>query len=677
MRVPHGTHYALKHRIYLELSVPKIHGPPGAIRYEEAENPGPQPRQDRGYAGCGAVAYRDPNQSGFRHALLPSTDGPEDGPDMAHDELVIESVNGTSWGPIARYLMKTVADLLLAQEHHLGPEDIPAAAAFAQRLGWQPIFIPAAPGEGDGWRGGVAAFARRGVRISQPRVGQYEVVEARALAVLAEAPGYRPSTALSVYFEHGKGIGPENLAHLHDIGLFIEAQGEHVPYVIGGDFHCDPDEIARAGFARQTTASIVASRDPRGTCRSTTATSEIDYYIMHNSMTTGLKAVGVVEGAGTTPHVPVQLRFRPRLASARTLVLRQPPRMGLERVFGPIPRPPDWTEVKARAAALVSQVRSDDFVIDGAFREAYAQLDTEWADVAEQDVIAATTNDIEVKKEGLRGRSPVLVWRSVQSERPPQPPAHQITLDKWGTVGSIAHEVRGVLLWLIPNAVTDHWLTMGDNAMQGVPVPGRATEQSTADLLDKLEGIREQLASGTDEDGDDGMQGATSATDEAEDGARNETPILGEAMRLLHALACGTQLAVRAAAASQRSGHQRSSIPPLVARLLAAAERIDQQVQAGIKQAAAHHKAAKREDWRQVLMENIANGAKNAHRDLKLPIEWRPTTSITIDGVVTADPQVLLSNYARKYDDLWNSDYKRRVQQKGRDREVRRMGMWC
>ncbi len=196
-------------------------------------------------------------------------------PDVTHFSLRVETVNCTSWGPMCRYMMVARADLILCQEHHLGPSDIPAASALALRLGWQAIFLPAERGDGEGWRGGVAILARRPICVAPPRVGAHEVVPARAIAALIEAPGYRPFTALSVYMEHGRGVGPPNLAHLEEVGMCIEGQGEHVPFIIGGDFQADPDDWARVGFARRMSASLVAARDPRGTCRSSTATSEL------------------------------------------------------------------------------------------------------------------------------------------------------------------------------------------------------------------------------------------------------------------------------------------------------------------------------------------------------------------------------------------------------------------
>ncbi len=113
------------------------------IRVGEAKNPGPP----QGTVIDGAVRYRCPEQQGFWHQSLPSP-GAEQG-DRDDEELLalaVDTVNATSWGPLSRYLLTTSAHVLLCQEHHLPPRDVPTAAAFALRHGWQPMISPAEPG---------------------------------------------------------------------------------------------------------------------------------------------------------------------------------------------------------------------------------------------------------------------------------------------------------------------------------------------------------------------------------------------------------------------------------------------------------------------------------------------------------------------------------------------------
>jgi hypothetical protein len=205
---------------------------PGATRYGEARHPGPA--QSRHVVG--AVEYKAPHREGFHGALVKRLEGelpePAEGPKMAG--LVVETCNATSWGPMRRYLRRTRADVVLTQEHHVGPEQLPAKTAWALRNGWHAIFAPAQQGEGSGWRAGVAILARPHIGLSLPRVGSHVVIPPRAVAASIEPQGHRRMTVVSLYLEDGKGTGTENLTHLAQVGNFIKCQGDDVPYIVGG-----------------------------------------------------------------------------------------------------------------------------------------------------------------------------------------------------------------------------------------------------------------------------------------------------------------------------------------------------------------------------------------------------------------------------------------------------------
>ncbi len=137
------------------------------MRIGEATNPGPSREQGGKWSSIGAASYKCPEQEGFRHAILPAPTEDDQGNDKELFSLVVETTNATAWGTMARYLQRTRAQLVLCQEHHLGPGDTAAAAAFALRIGWQPMFLPAEPGEGEGWKAGVAILlgAASGYRL--------------------------------------------------------------------------------------------------------------------------------------------------------------------------------------------------------------------------------------------------------------------------------------------------------------------------------------------------------------------------------------------------------------------------------------------------------------------------------------------------------------------------------
>ncbi len=389
---------------------------PGATRYGEAENPGPV--QSR--ISLGPVTYKAPHKPGFHGALMRDTEGEEAAmrPDGEMAGLRVETCNATSWGSLRRYLRRTKAEVILAQEHHLGPLEVPAKSSWALRTGWHSVFAPAAPGEGQGWKAGVAIFARPHLGLSLPRVGSHIVVPHRAVAACVEPPGHRLTTLVSLYLEDGKGIGKENLEHIAAVGNFIGYQGADVPYIIGGDWQCKPEDLATTGFACQTGGEIISSACPRGTCRSSRKASEIDYFVVHRMMAVGIQQVKTVEDARTRPHVPVAVEFMPRLVAARTLVLRMPPKISTERVFGPLPPPPNWAEVKDGIMGLVRETRKDNFVIGDAFRDKCEEMYQLWSDLAEVEIEGASADALPLPKKGTRGRRPELKWRSVLPELP-------------------------------------------------------------------------------------------------------------------------------------------------------------------------------------------------------------------------------------------------------------------
>ncbi len=158
----------------------------------------------------------------------------DDGFEKSLFALGIDTCNATAWGSAKRYLRRTKAGAVLLQEHHLAPQRIAEASAWALKHGWHSLFLPAEEGEGTGWRAGVAILARPHMGLGIPHVGPVEVVPSRVMAASIEPPGYRRCTLICAYLEDGKGVSAANLRHLSAIGCCIQAQGENVPCIAGG-----------------------------------------------------------------------------------------------------------------------------------------------------------------------------------------------------------------------------------------------------------------------------------------------------------------------------------------------------------------------------------------------------------------------------------------------------------
>ncbi len=389
------------------------------LRIGEAKIPGPGPTARRD--NWGILSAQRPNHGGFRDACAPGfSEGSgehEEDPPMDLYALKVATANVTSWGSAIAFLNRTEADLVLVQEHKLGQERMEAAIVWLRRRGWNAIMAPAKIGPNGGWSAGVAILAKSHLGISMPAVGSEIVCPAHAVAARIEAPGCRPFMAVSVYPQDGDGLGKTNMGMLQRIGLRIAAQGEDSPFIIGGDLQATPQQLAATGYAGQLGAVIAASADPMGTCRTPTTSREIDYFVVSTGLSAGIAAVTTVPRSGLRTHRPVRLEFKPRLTSLRALIIRKPPPMTTERIVGPLREVTGWETIAEEARMLVGKAADATQDEEGIHRR-LGELYAWWADLAEEELIECTYNGHQMPKKGLRGKAPVLVWRSVLPEQP-------------------------------------------------------------------------------------------------------------------------------------------------------------------------------------------------------------------------------------------------------------------
>ncbi len=622
---------------------PPRQGKSPPMRIGEATNPGPAISRMAG-AGDGAkrsigpLSYADPTRPGFHGALLQGGIGHDNEAGGSEGErygLSIETCNATAWGPLRRYLRRTSAHVVLAQEHHLGPSDIPAKTQWAIRAGWHCIFAPAQRGEGDGWRAGVAIFAKPHVGLSLPRVGSHIVVPHRAVAASIQPPGYRRMTIISMYLEDGKAMGPENLEHLRTVGNFIASQGDMVPFVAGGDMQVAPEVLAATEFASTVNGEVVASACPRGTCRTTRTATELDFFVVHKMLAVGIHEVRTIEDAGTRPHVPVHLSFIPRLTTARAMVVRMPPPITTERVFGPLPPPPSWEQAAAHIKDLVGRARGARFAVDDEFRDELELAYQAWADVAEIEIEAAAADAPPVVMRGLRGRRPALRWRSVLPERPPPPPADEARLTQWRNIANLVTELKRVVYLGLPTNADDD---DGDDA----------DSLTHTNLVEVAEAIKGQARDMTTDEARAEHVDAEDGTDEEDDGGIRYF----EAVIRVRALA--TELARWVRRCAEGGVEYAGSHGTAGVDYVRVVDELADQVSMRLDKVASRAKKVDAQKWREWVTKNLQAGARNAHRYLRLPEEWRPVTVLDPDGVATAAPTSLVEGYAAKYNCLWN-----------------------
>ncbi len=385
----------------------------GVTRYGEARHPGPAAGNPR-MAGSGTVLYPRPLRPGFRDIRCSGFGRSAPGEQPLDDlfQLEVESVNATAWRSAVRRIERSPAQVLLVQETKVLARDIPKMSAQARRRGWQTLWSPAIPGKRGKASGGVAICAKLPVALSGPPRGPSEVVQGRVVAGMIEAPGCRPTVVYSGYFKDGVGANEENLGYLARVGAHCGLQPEGVQKLVGADFNMTPDVLEETGFPSKVDGTIINPGGGVTTCRTAKAASLIDYFVVSKGMAKGVECVSTIERSGIKTHTPVALRFHARLTSLKALALRKPPALGTEALIGPRLPPPDWTPLTRRLGSLAEKASR---VGRAAVEAEYQQAFERWADLAEQEIHAATGEPI--LKAGLRGRAPRLFWRSILPEK--------------------------------------------------------------------------------------------------------------------------------------------------------------------------------------------------------------------------------------------------------------------
>jgi exonuclease III len=272
---------------------------PGATRFGEADHPGPTasaPARVEPPAAARpllrhelrpervALQYPRPRRGGVEHFVAPGFVAQDNGQGQDDFRLRVESANTTGIKSLKRRLRDSESHVLLAQETRAMDDRCVALSAWALRRGWKSLWAPAAKGKGGGPSAGVAVFVRSHLGLRHPQTAGYVWHPSRAVAGIVEAPGHRPLIVASVYLHHGLGPVAENLRIMDDVARALAAQEGEWNSVIGGDFNMDPHALADCGIDREMGSSIVTPDTARGTFRTSTANSLIDYYLVSDRL---------------------------------------------------------------------------------------------------------------------------------------------------------------------------------------------------------------------------------------------------------------------------------------------------------------------------------------------------------------------------------------------------------
>ncbi len=235
-----------------DLSSAHADEPPGSLwapptwRVGEAANPGPLaafPTARRALArrDQAAVQYPQAGKGCLKYCVSPGHRA--EGQDSDGGEtfkLKIETVNSTGWSALKWRILTTDAHVICAQETWVNQAAVAGASAWARRNGWRSVWSPAATTKRGGTAGGVAILARDHMGLHLPPNDAHEVVPARAVMAVLEAPGQRAIRVLSCYLKHGVKATEENASTLALVGEVVQRCGDDEPCVVGGDFNMAP-----------------------------------------------------------------------------------------------------------------------------------------------------------------------------------------------------------------------------------------------------------------------------------------------------------------------------------------------------------------------------------------------------------------------------------------------------
>ncbi len=215
---------------------------------------------------------------------------------------------------------------------------VPSARSWAKRNGWTSLWAPAALGKGGGASGGTAVFMRKELGLRGPDVGSHIVADAKIVIGIADIPGHRPIILSSTYLMNGTKLSKPNCDLLDSLAKAVNAQGAHYTAICGGDFQNPPERVAEQDAVGDMRARVVAASSARGTFRTSLAATNLDYFIMSESLAMTVERVELQEGTGTKSHVPIQVIFKEKPISLQTLALRKPqpsPRSGCSGLCSP------------------------------------------------------------------------------------------------------------------------------------------------------------------------------------------------------------------------------------------------------------------------------------------------------------------------------------------------------
>ena len=191
-----------------------------------------------------------------------------------------------------------------------------------------------------------------------------------------------------------------------------------------------PEVVAHARGEELMPSTIVHSRSILGTFKSGEVNTNLDYFVMGDSMATLVSQVFTIEDSRQKGHVPVQVHFVPQQTSHRAMGIRKPPALLRRRIVGPLQPQGGGQEVaKVMEEAWEGADLDTDKIMQRNKDEVYAAC----ANKAELAIAEATGTS----QGRLQSLEPRAVWHSVLPEKVKEPIY---------PVDGVLHALRGALV---------------------------------------------------------------------------------------------------------------------------------------------------------------------------------------------------------------------------------------
>jgi len=306
-------------------------------------------------------------------------------------------------------------DIYFLQEVKKDDKQVKDVMDAARANGYRAFMAPCTQGAGGRPSAGVAILARAYLDISYDLIKMNNIIiPHRALAVPMRVKHLGVCVLYSVYLKTSCGMNSFNCDIMKAICEHSLCHGK--PIIMGGDWNNPPDVIANLLQGLKMKVTVMHPDQPTF-CQGGAQTC-IDFFIVDNRLLHLMGKPEVMPLVAIQPHQPVDMSFDCKGADVKVPRIKKPPTIPVEKPFGPVPPPQDWSGNMGDVKTLYDSLMAKDTCPASGSVEATAameQLNTllpSWFDLANQEMadITGTT-----KKVDLMGREVVIIQDTLSS----------------------------------------------------------------------------------------------------------------------------------------------------------------------------------------------------------------------------------------------------------------------